>query len=518
MSSKIQNFKDKIATALMNTGRPVEKKEEERKSKVAEEVSKVAARAKLEMSNTSSKISSASLKAKNFTTEKFSALSEKISAIVKAVRDFFSPAVRKANKQLALDKLELEKSNDEFQNAKNEQILKFTKNTGKFIKAVKGFENSDPETNQYVTAKSKYESAIETFAKDLASLDGKVSRQELLEIYNTAENKETTRIFADSRYGSDFKNVNKSISIPRFISVILASETEATRTAYKKEISGIASKFASALKEVKNIQDATNFNHNKFEAVSKLADNSEYKNVIGKDQKSIAKDLKAEMVKELGGKVAVQKLISKIESRINSPKLFNEGVKADINEIQDKVVAQLTSFNKSIESLDKRLAELADQKAAYAKETQDLLSQVSESSSKECDARRKEVAEHVAKIAIERKDIEAKKERIAQDIKNIKEQKPLIVEQVRLAHLSNLNAQRRELGKAIGSDLKDIDTLPVPKEIGKAERYAKYAGFSAVALGALGGASVASVKYLAPVAAKAAVNGVLGSYGFPSIA
>ncbi|NGX52226.1 MAG: hypothetical protein KR126chlam5_00522, partial [Candidatus Anoxychlamydiales bacterium] len=287
MSSMVKNLKDKIGSAIMNTGRPVEKKEEAKKTADAEKVSSVAVGTKLEIS----RMSSASLKAKTFSKEKSSALLEKISAIVKAVRDFFSPAVRKANKQLALEALKATKSNEELQNEKNEQTLKFTKNAKKFVKAVKGFENSDSETNQYVTAKSKYESAVETFAKDLASLDGKVSRKDLLEIYKTAETKETARIFADSRYGSDFKNVNKSISIPKFIDIILVSETKATTDAYKKEISGIADKFAASLKEVKDIQNATKFNFDKFAAVSKLADNSEYKNVIGKDQKSIAKDL-----------------------------------------------------------------------------------------------------------------------------------------------------------------------------------------------------------------------------------
>ncbi|NGX49215.1 MAG: hypothetical protein K940chlam5_00811 [Candidatus Anoxychlamydiales bacterium] len=538
MSSMIQNFKDKIGTALMNTGRPVElsvkdkigtaimsnsRSIDEKATKASEKISKVAARAKLEMSNTSSKISSSYLKAKNFTTEKFSALSEKISTIVKAVRDFFSLAVRKANKQLALDKLALEKSNDEFQNARNEQILGFTKNAGKFAKAVIGYENGISESTQNDTAKSKYERAVEAFAKDLASLDGKVSRKELLDIYKAAEPKNYTKIRANDRFGSDFKNINKSMTLGSFIDLILASETKAVRNAYKKEISGIASKFASALKEVKNIQDATNFNHNKFEAVSKLADNSEYKNVIGKDQKSIAKDLNAEMVKELGGKKVVEKLISKIESIISSPKLFNEGVEADINEIQGKVVAQLTSFDDSMKKLDERLQKLADQEAAFAKQNQDLLSSSREPTKQLNAERRKEVLQILAKIDEERKDIEAQKESIAEDIKDVKNQEPLILEQLRFAHLSNLNAQRRELGKAIDSDLKDINTLPVfpaLKETRKAmaKRYAKYTGFSVGALGALGGASVASVKYLAPVAAKAAVNGVLGSYGFPIIA
>ena len=513
MSSMVKNLKDKIGSAIMNTGRPVEKKEEAKKTADAEKVSSVAVGTKLEIS----RMSSASLKAKTFSKEKSSALLEKISAIVKAVRDFFSPAVRKANKQLALEALKATKSNEELQNEKNEQTLKFTKNAKKFVKAVKGFENSDSETNQYVTAKSKYESAVETFAKDLASLDGKVSRKDLLEIYKTAETKETARIFADSRYGSDFKNVNKSISIPKFIDIILVSETKATTDAYKKEISGIADKFAASLKEVKDIQNATKFNFDKFAAVSKLADNSEYKNVIGKDQKSIAKDLNAAMLKKLGGKAEVQKLISKIESRINSPKLFNAEVKADINEINKKVATQLASFDKKIENFDKRLQELVDQEAAYEKESQTLLSQVKDPSNKKCDARRKEVAEDVVKIAAKRKEIEDQKERIAQNIKDIKEQSPRALDQVRFAHLSDLNAQRRELGKLIGSGLKDIETLPVPKEAGKAKRYVRNSAIAAGTLSAIGGAGVASLKYLAPVAAKTAVNAFFDSVGLPPI-
>ncbi|NGX44049.1 MAG: hypothetical protein K1060chlam3_00207 [Candidatus Anoxychlamydiales bacterium] len=516
MSSMVKNLKDKIGSAIMNTGRPVEKKEEAKKTADAEKVSSVAAGTKLEIS----RISSASLKAKTFSKEKSSALLEKISAIVKAVRDFFSPAVRKANKQLALEALKATKSNEELQNEKNEQTLKFTKNAGKFVKAVKGFENSDSETNLYVTAKSKYESVVETFAKDLASLDGKVSRNDLLEIYKTAETKETARIFADSRYGSDFetlgKSRGKSISIPEFIDIILVSETKATTDAYKKEISGIADKFAASLKEVKDIQNATKFNFDKFAAVSKLADNSEYKNVIGKDQKSIAKDLNAAMLKKLGGKVDVKKLISKIELRINSPKLFNAEVEADIKEINKKVATQLASFDENIENFDKSLQELVDQETVYEKESQTLLSQVKDPSNKKCDARRKEVAEDVVKIAAERKEIEDQKERIAQDIKDIKEQSPRALDQVRFAHLSDLNAQRRELGKLIGSGLKDIETLPVPKEAGKAKRYVRNSAIAAGTLGAIGGAGVASLKYLAPVAARTAFKAFLDSYGLPS--
>jgi len=493
MSSKIQGFKDKLGSALMNTGRPAEssiknkigsalmntgrpselnvkdnigsalmnnsRAIDERMANASEKVSKVAAKVKLQMSNSSSKIKSSYLKAKNFTKEKFSALSEKISAIVKVVKDFFSPAVRKANKQMALDKLNLQKSEAEYQNAKNEQILKFQKNAQKFVKAIKGFENSDPETNFYVTAKSKYDSAIETFAKDLASLDGKVSRKELLEIYNKAEKKETTRIFADSRYGSDFEKVNKGISIPRFISIILKSEIQSVKDAYRKEINLIAADFIGILTKIENIQDATKFNHKKSETLNELAEDSEYKNIIGKDQKSIAKDLQAAMVKRLG-KGKIEKLISDIKSRIYSPKLFNEGVAADIKESSNKISEQIKSLKKNSSDLYDRFEALTDQILAYAKEKQDLLSQVSILTKEKCDIRRKEVEQDVRRINKEKEDIRAQMRRIAEDTERLEQQRPVIINQLRLAHLSNLNARRRELGKLIGLDLKDITTLP----------------------------------------------------------
>ncbi len=54
-----------------------------------------------------------------------------------------------------------------------------------------------------------------------------------------------------------------------------------------------------------------------------------------------------------------------------------------------------------------------------------------------------------------------KKQKIINEIKYIFEQRPKIIELLSLAYLSDLNAQRRELGKLINKDLEDIITLPI---------------------------------------------------------
>lgn len=210
---------------------------------------------------------------------------------------------------------------------------------------------------------------------------------------------------------------------------------------YIEEIDSRANTFASLLKKTKKIEDATLFNHNKFKIVYGFSENKEYYNILNKTYNIIDQDLKIAITSKLGGKQVVEKLIQNIEDIIKNSDDFYEGIEAEIKKNENILASELQSKNNDLLTLDKRLKTLDNQKKQFVKE--------------KYDEKRKEIFD-IAKI-----DIEKKKQKIINEIKYIFEQRAKMIKLIPLAYLSNLNAQRRELGKLINKNLEDIITLPI---------------------------------------------------------
>ncbi|NGX40947.1 MAG: hypothetical protein KR126chlam4_00778 [Candidatus Anoxychlamydiales bacterium] len=477
----------------LNQTKPVKAPETSTEAKKAQAVQAVAtkvekaAEAKIEKANEPSKASKALSRVKAFSKEKS-------SAIVKAVKEFFTSSAKKIESKI---------ENKQTEKEKNTFKSSLSRLSDKVFNAVEKLENIDKKTNAFTKNEQKYQEAIELLFEALSK--GLISKSEFDKIMLSSEKRANRKIYVDSRYGDAFKKVNAKISYKEFYAILLNAKLSPVQKAYAKEMKDVASKFATLHIQVKDINDADKLAHDKSEAIRNLADNKEYKVFIGKDEQTIAKDLKDAIVAKLGGEKAVKKLISNVISLIKSPYDFDLGVVAQRTQKQREVVGELKNRANTIANRNKGLKQLEAQKNAFRKEKQDLLSSVTDPTRQVNADRRKEVANIIAEIDAEIKEINAEKARIAQEIKSINDKKPQVLEQLRFAHLSDLNAQRRELGKLIDSDLNDIKTLPRNKTmLDTVKRYGKntalYAGIpTAVIVGAGAGYYLYS-----PVAAKAA--------------
>ncbi len=436
---------------------PEAKVEEGKVQRVAQDTQK-AAEVVIEKSNEPSRASKALSKVKAFSKQKG-------DAVKKAVKGFFNKPKEIKNERQA-------------RQARQQYLASLEKLSNKLYNAIKGFEKRD-SSNINAEEKHKYKLAAEKLFEALKEIN--ISRKEFDEIMLNSEKRKNQMIYVDSRYGSAFKNINKDISYKEFYEILLGSRFSPVKVKYAKEIKNIASNLAQRLRNVKDVQDATKFNHDKFEIVNELAENKEYVNFIGKNAEEITKDLNKAILDKLGGKKAVEKLIKNIEVLMQSPYDFDKGVENDRSQVQKRLLAELKSRNNNISKLNKRLKELDDLEKQFAKEKQDLLSASREPTKAKYAQRREEVAKILEGYDKEREKIKEEKDNIAQEIANINEQKPKILDQLRFAHLSDLNAQRRELGKLIDLDLKDIDKLPREKtRLDTVKRYSKNAALYGV--------------------------------------
>jgi len=358
-----------------------------------------------------------------------------------------------------------------------------------FYNVVKEFDDLNPSSNKYVTAKQKYLEAKQAIENDLINLNPADRDTFVKRIVLAAKSDNSFRINTqDERY--DFKLEKSSVTFEEFVKAIVDNKFNDIQVSYDKALTSYAETFADALK--KDMPISRKINHLINEAAVKIAGDKEYR-LLNKQVPDVVNDL-INKIKEKFGEKNIQNEIKKTDNLARNRYSFWRFVEGRRNDVRKDYGVKFGEKLNQINDLEKLLKDLDDAETGYEREKLSLLGIVrNTNNSKE---KIRDAKYRIAEIDQRRIEINEQKEEKQKEIEKLKLELAESERKLGYEHLIDLNARRKELARLLGQELEDLE-LPEHPTLGDKFKYwtPRVASGAALTAGAITGAYYAWPYY-----------------------